>query len=174
MNGAVQATSAEVSERKVPMAVAAIQQVAVTAVFTFTCYTVPVVRVDGATARAVEQETTPAEVPVGLPAWGGAGTAEQVKVLKAKLRQEQEAILVKYQALLKSGGDISREEREKVRLAMKAEQEALLARQKELRDEMKVQLQQFKREHPDHAEWIEAGRETARGRAGQRRGTSEG
>ncbi len=150
-----------------------IGQVAVTAVFTFTCFTVPVLTVDGADGRL--EIAGRAEVSTeAAPTWSEGAVALEVKDLKARFRAEQQALMERYQEQWKLARDASREERERIRLAFQDEQTELASRQKELREELKSQLAQFKREHPDHLGLIEAAREAAKARSGPRRGASAG
>lgn len=146
---------------------------AVSAVFTFTCFTVPIVRAAGAEeARRSKDDLTPAAAKTVKPEWSAGIVADQVKALQAQFEKERDALLAKYKDLVKAAKDGSREELEKVRAQFKAQREELIAKQRELRDELKAQVERFRKEHPEHQQLIDAAKEAAKEKVRTRRGAS--
>lgn len=159
-----------------------LQKCAITAVFTLTCFTVPVMRASGAAAEVPSAGQgaansgqaaggKPAEVPVvGKPEWTKGAMAEQVKALQAQFKLQQKELLQKYQELLKGARDASREEREKLRLELrdelKTKLEELISKQKELRTELRQKFE-------EHKELVDAAKEKAREKIKERRGNGE-
>jgi ElaB/YqjD/DUF883 family membrane-anchored ribosome-binding protein len=192
------------------------QRIAITAVFTLTCFTVPVLRAatlesgtkedaeagkgtmpssaaSGAVKNLVGGEvvseaaskktllTVPGQVNgSGLPLttkpeWAaGTPLAEQVKQITEQFRKEQQDLLNRYNELLKKSKDGSTEERDRMREQVKKEwdklRDDLIAKQKDLRDAIRRQFNEFKQLHPDHQDLIEAAKERAKDRVRDRRG----
>lgn len=158
------------------------QKCAITAVFTLTCFTVPVMRATAASADGAPTEQgvgnsdksgpgKPAEGPgVGKPDWTRGSMAEQVKALQAQFKLQQKELLQKYQELLKGAKDASREEREKLRLELRDELKAklddLITKQKELRTELRQKFE-------EHKELVDAAKEKAKEKIKDRRGNGE-
>lgn len=158
------------------------QKCAITAVFTLTCFTVPVMRASAAAANGtpVEQGVgnsdkgavgKPTETPaVGKPEWTRGSMAEQVKALQAQFKLQQKELLQKYQELLKGAKDASKEEREKLRLELRDELKTklddLITKQKELRTELRQKFE-------EHKELIDAAKEKAKEKIKDRRGNGE-
>ncbi len=146
-----------------------LQKYAITAVFTLTCFTVPV--------RAAAPLDQPSNGPGGgdgatrveavVPDWSKADLAEQVRNLQQQFKQQQKELLAKYQELARAAKDASREEREKLRInlkdQLKLKLEELIARQKELRVTIRERFEA-------HQELIDAAKESAKERIRQRRG----
>lgn len=201
-----------------------LQRFAVTAVFTLTCFAVPVVTLgaiggasikddvgtapgigqqptvpsvpykDGAEAGAgagnvgvgggvgagaVEAPATGgtggpgvgAEPPKGKPEWvTGAAAAEKIRELQEQFKREQRELMQKYSEMLRSSKDAKKEERERFREQLNQFRQELINRQKELRDEIRRRYEEFKHEHPEHQELIDAAKERAKEKIRERRG----
>lgn len=112
------------------------------------------------------------ERPVGTPGrpdWVGS-LADQVQALKQQFKKEHADLLKAYQEMLKQAKEVGKEERDTVREQFKVRRDELIARQKELREELKRRFQEFRAEHPDHLDMIDAAKERAREGVRQRRG----
>lgn len=155
-----------------------LKRFAVTAVFTITCFSVPVARAAAAGegagsavrpgaegAAAVRTE----EAEKARPDFSKGALGEQVRDLRAQFREQQKALLDKYQELMKAAKDASVEERAKIRTQLREELKTkldeLIAKQKELRTELKQQFQ-------EHRELVEAAKEKAKEKVRERRGNS--
>ncbi len=146
---------------------------AVSAVFTFTCFTVPIVRAGAAElGPRGKDDLTPAAAKTVKPEWSVGVVAEQVRALQVQFEKERDALLAKYKELVKAAKDGSKEELEKVRAQFKTQREDMVAKQKELRDELKAQVERFRKEHPEHQQLIDAAKEAAKEKIRTRRGAS--
>lgn len=163
------------------------QRIAVTAVFTLTCFTVPVLTASAASANVQAGDVTTIERPPGtsgevngqvdatnLPDWSKGAMADQLRALQDQFKKEQKDLIAKYQELLKKAKDVSQEERAKVRELFRTERDALIEAQKELREQVKASFEEFRKEHTEHRELIDAAKEKAKERVKQRRGQSDG
>jgi len=150
-------------------------KLAVSAVFTFSCFTLPVLAAgklyDGAGGKG-KDDTTPAAVAVVKGEWSTGAVADQIKALQTQFEKERDALLARYRDLIKAAKDGSKEELEKVRAQFKIQREEMIARQKELRDELKSQVERFRKEHPEHQQLIDAAKEAAKEKIRTRRGSS--
>ncbi len=167
------------------------QRIAITAAFTLTCFTVPVLKASAgetpANAASSGEDVSTIQRPSGttgeitgkvdvgsLPDWTKGALADQLKALQDQFKKEQKDLIARYQELLKKAKDQSQEERAKVRDLFKTEREALIEAQKELRDQVKATFEEFRNEHSEHKELIDAAKEKAKERIKQRRGQGEG
>ena len=146
-----------------------LQKYAITAVFTLTCFTVPV-----RAATPLDQPSTGprdddgvSRVEAVVPDWSKADLAEQVRNLQSQFKLQQKELLARYQELAKAAKDASKEERDKLRIELKDQLklklEELIARQKELRATIRERFEQ-------HQELIDAAKENAKEKIRQRRG----
>lgn len=148
---------------------------AVSAVFTFTCFTVPIMSATAGVGNGRgSDDVTPATEKASRAEWSSGAVAEQVKALKVQFDKERDALLAKYKDLVKAAKDGSKEELEKIRGQFKTQREELVTKQKELRDELKAQVEQFRKEHPDHQQVIDAAKEAAKEKIRNRRGSGKG
>ncbi|MGE3309391.1 MAG: hypothetical protein AB7O66_05415 [Limisphaerales bacterium] len=108
------------------------------------------------------------ELPV-KPDWMGS-LASQVKSLREQFVKEHKDLLKAYQEMQKQAKEVGKEERDKVREQFKVQREEMLTRQKELREELKRRFQEFRAEHPEHMEIIDAAKERAKEAVRERRG----
>ena len=157
-----------------------LQKFAITAVFTLTCFTVPVMTASAATesgggsgASAVKSgsdDSGVVPVQATIPDWSKGAIADEVKSLQTQFKQQQKELMQKYQELLKGAKDASKEEREKLRAELKdqlkAKLDELIAKQKELRAEIKQRFE-------EHQELIDAAKEKAKERVRERRGNGK-
>lgn len=163
-----------------------LQRFAVTAVFTLTCFTVPVLTASAGEAKTVQEEvgTIPrlpgangevaTEVnPVQMPDWSKGTMADQLRALQDQFKKEQKDLITRYQDLLKRAKDASREERERVRELFAAERTALIEAQRELREQVKASFEEFRKDHSEHRDLIDAAKEKAKERIKERRGQGE-
>lgn len=171
-----------------------LQRMAVTAVFTLTCFTVPVLTASAAGASVessgvatIQRPTTAAtgDAPgkpddagkpdtVVVPDWSKGAMAEQLRQLQDQFKKEQKDLIARYQELLKRARDVSQEERAKVRELFRIERDTLIETQKELRDQVKASFEEFRKEHAEHRDLIDAAKEKAKERVKQRRGQGDG
>lgn len=138
----------------------ALQRFAITAVFTLTCFTVPVQAADrlvqketekaptavrGTTDKTVKQDTSRA--PRRLD--------EKVKSLEQRYSTERDLLILKVKDLLRRQKEGSKEEQESVRQQYRK----VIDQIKELRKE---QLDELRQQHPEHQQLIDATREATK------------
>ena len=164
-----------------------LQRIAVTAVFTFTCFTVPVLTASAGEAKVAAGDVATIERPPGttgelggnpgvgsLPDWSQGALADQLRAMQDQFKKEQKDLIARYQELLKKARDVSQEERAKVRELYRSERDSLIEAQKELREQVKSSFEDFRNGHLEHRELIDAAKEKAKERVKQRRGQGEG
>ena len=138
----------------------ALQRFAITAVFTLTCFTVPVQAADrlvtketekapaavrGSTVKAVKQDASGATRRLD----------EKVKNLEQRYSTERDLLIVKVKDLLRRQKDSTKEEQENVRQQYRK----VIDQIKELRKE---QLDELRQQHPEHQQLIDAAREATK------------
>ncbi len=131
-------------------------------------------RTKGPTVTSASQGGSGATVET-KPEWAeGTALAEQVKQITDQFRKEQQDLLNRYRELLKKTRDAGSEERDRLRQQLKVEwdklRDDLISKQKDLRDAIRRQFEEFKQSHPDHQDLIEAAKEQAKDRVRERRG----
>ncbi|MBL9129005.1 MAG: hypothetical protein JNL97_15250 [Verrucomicrobiales bacterium] len=115
----------------------------------------------GAIDKAID---TPAK-----PDWVGS-MAVQVEALKAQFRKERADLLSAYEAMRKQAKEVGKEERDRVREQFKVKREEMYVRQKELREELMRRFQEFRADHPNHLDVIDAAKERTKEGVRERRG----
>ena len=96
--------------------------------------------------------------------------ATQVQALKDQFKKEHADLLKAHQEMLKQAKEVGKEERDKVREQFKVQRGEMIARQKELREELIRRFQEFRAEHPNHLDVIDAAKERAKEGIRERRG----
>ncbi len=163
-----------------------LQRFAVTAVFTLTCFTVPVLTASAGEAKLAQEEVGTLPRPSGpsgevtadvnaiqIPDWSKGALADQLRALQDQFKKEQKDLITRYQDLLRRAKDASREEREKVRALFSTERTALIEAQRELREQVKASFEEFRKDHAEHRDLIDAARERAKERVKERRGQGD-
>ncbi len=159
-------------------------RIAVTVVFTLTCFSVPVLSAPAAdhspatpAAHAVAASGVVAGSSSGSatsdtgdgPNWTVGPLADEVRSIQQTFKQQQKDLLQKWRDSVQIPTDTSRDERDKVRAQLKDDLKVklddLLEKQKELRAEI---AQRF----DDHRELIDAAREKVKDTTRQRRGAA--
>lgn len=112
---------------------------------------------------------------LGKSGWGpGTDKAGEVKSLQEEFRQAQREVIEQLRTRLKQLRDVPSEERARMREQILQEysviREQLIERQKQVRDEIKRRFEEFKREHPEHEEFIEDAKERLKEKVRDRRG----
>lgn len=143
----------------------ALQRFAITAVFTLTCFTVPV---QAQAAERLGREESEKVQPATKGVLGSSGSKDVLKSgrdLEQKVRQleqryssERDVLLSKVKELVKRQRDGSKEEQEKVRQQVRKLSDQYL----EIKELRKEQIEELKREHPEHRQLIEAAREATK------------
>lgn len=103
------------------------------------------------------------------PDWVGS-LATQVQALKDQFKKEYADLLKAHQEMLKQAKEVGKEERDKVREQFKVQRGEMFARQKELREELIRRFQEFRADHPNHLDVIDAARERTKETIRERRG----
>jgi len=128
--------------------------------------------VGGAIQPDVGSGSAGVEKPIELPArpdWVGS-LSSQVQVLREQFKREHSDLLKAYKEMLKQAKEVGKDERDKVREQFNVQRGEMMTRQKELREELKRRFQEFRAEHPDHMEVIDAAKERAKEAVRERRG----
>lgn len=156
----------------------ALQRFAITAVFTLTCFTVPVQAADGLVQKEVEKAPSAVRGTAPKPATStkqerpGAVRRldEKVRALEQRYRSERDVLVMKVNDLLRRQKEGSKEEQENVRQQYRK----VIDQIKELKKE---QLEELRQQHPEHQPLIEAAREATkeelREKVRERRGHGE-
>lgn len=103
------------------------------------------------------------------PDWVGS-LASQVQALREQFQKEHKDLLKAYQEMHRQAKEVGKEERDKVREQFKVRRDEMLLRQKELREELKRRFQEFRAQHPEHKELIDAAKERTKEVVRERRG----
>jgi hypothetical protein len=116
--------------------------------------------------------STGAETPLVRPTkpdWSGS-LSSQVQALREQFKRERDDLLKAYKEMQKQAEEVGKEERDKVKEQFKLQRDEMMTRQKELREELKRRFQEFRAEHPEHMEIIDAAKERAKEAVRERRG----
>lgn len=138
----------------------ALQRFAITAVFTLTCFTVPVQAADRLVSKEVEKAPSAVRGAAAKAAKQDASgdtrrLDEKVKTLEQRYSTERDQLLGKVRELIRRQKEGSKEEQESVRQQYRK----VIDQIKELRKE---QIEELRQQHPEHQQLIDAAREATK------------